>query len=141
MANAHQTLGQNVFQMTPDKLLAVSRQPSAVSRQPSAVSRQPSAVSRHGLTITVAIIFIREVHRLHVNRYQLLVADGNAMGIAHQIVDDRVFVEQTRFGIDHPLACHQLGEQLVDFTRPSNAVEQATLGGLSCEVGAPNFTS
>jgi len=96
VAHPHQSHGQHVQQEAPDEFRGVQRQ---------------------RLVLTVAVVAIAQAHRIVVQAQDACVADGDAMGVAGQIADQRRGVLQAGLGEDHPLLGHQRIEHGRDLAR------------------------
>ena len=108
MADAHQPLGQYMQQEAPDKLL--------------------NGQVHHLPAVVVSVILVAQGHLILLQAQESAVADGGAMGITGQIVDDVLARLQTGLGVDHPLLRHQPIQEGVDLAGAGHPRELSGLG-------------
>ena len=96
MADADQTLGQNVDQESAQKLICGDR---------------------HDLLLTaVRIVFPEKRDPIILKRNQSLVGDGDAVRVASEIVQNMLGTAEGWLGIDDPVLVEELSEKLAKAT-------------------------
>ena len=87
----------------------------------------------------IGVVLVAQSHAGLVDAQDTGVGDGDAVGVAGQVVDDAVGVVQAVYGIDHPVLRHQLVKQHVDLAGPGDPRELSRLGALTerTDQGAP----
>ena len=65
-----------------------------------------------------------------------MVRDGHAMGVATEIGEDLLWPTERRLGINPPLACSQVGQQLPESARFGEICKRAIKGELIIVVSA-----
>ena len=89
MADAHESRRQNVQQKPPDEFLGGQL---------------------HGFALPVAIVFVAKAHLSFIQSLDAMVADGDLVRVAAQILHHGFGFFDIGFTVHHPLVLHQLIE-------------------------------
>ncbi|KRW82835.1 hypothetical protein AQ621_15550 [Marinobacter sp. P4B1] len=80
------------------------------------------------LAISIPVILVPEHDLLTLLCQQTAVADGNAMGVASEVVHHGFSLVQAMTGVNHPILRHQVIEHRVNGLRLSKPVQFAGSG-------------
>jgi len=103
VADANQAAGQDVKQETAQEL-----------------------ISRDGhdlLLAAVGIISPAEGHAIIFKRHETMVGDGNAMGVAGQVVENMFGTSEGWLGVDHPVFAEEESQERAESAGLSKTLE------------------
>jgi hypothetical protein len=81
--------------------------------------------------VTVLVILVAEGHLAVLESHEAVVRDGDAMGIAGQVLEDVLRVLNGLFGVDHPRRVAQGGEEPLPGWRLSECLTATRQGELA----------
>ena len=87
---------------------------------------------QHAVTVATGIVLVAEAHRVRVCSRDPAVGDGDAMGVAGEVLEHLLGAAEGWLGIDHPLLATQLLAERCKASRicqiRQGAVELETIG-------------
>ena len=105
MSNANQATGQNVQQESAQELMGGNG---------------------HDLLLAAAgIVSPAERDAIALKGHETMVGDGDAVGIAGQVVENMFGAAEGRLGIDHPVLPAEFGEEVAECARQDKLLQRA----------------